>query len=170
MGADAAFSLRGRYLVFHLADQTYAVPVAAVEEIVPMAELALVACGPSFLAGFLDVGGELIAVISLRRLFKLADKSRELYTPIVILKSAPQRVALEVDAVREIADIADEDAVVLGDGCVLNDFALAAVRREGTTVLLLSPERLLLEEEQRRIAELADMARDRRAAVETVTA
>jgi purine-binding chemotaxis protein CheW len=147
----------------------YALPVAAVREIVPMAELARVAGGPSFLAGFLDIGGDLIAVVSLRRLFKLPDKSRELYTPIVILKAVPQRVALEVDAVQEIADITDEDAAVLGDGCVLNDFALAAVRREGRTVLLLSPERLLLEEERRRVAELADMARDRRAAVETVT-
>jgi purine-binding chemotaxis protein CheW len=170
MGADASCSLRGRYLLFHLADQTCAIPVAAVEEIVPMAELAQLAGGPSFLAGYLNVGGDLIAVISLRRLFKLAGKARELYTPIVILKSTPQRLALEVDAVREIADVADEDAVVLGDGCVLNDFALAAVRREGNTVLLLSPERLLLEEERQRVAELADMARDRRAAVEAVTA
>lgn len=77
MGADV-FSVRGRYLIFLLADRMYAVPVEAVQEIVPMAELAQTAGAPSFLAGFLDFGGELIAVVSLRRLFKLPDRPREL--------------------------------------------------------------------------------------------
>jgi purine-binding chemotaxis protein CheW len=169
MGADASNCLRGRYLVFHLADRAYAVPVAAVEEIVPMAELAEVPGGPSFLAGFLNVGAKPIAVISLRRLFQLPVVERELFTPIVILKSARHPIALEVDAVKEIADIKDEDAVALGEGCVVNGFAVAAARLDGTTVLLLSPDRLLLEEERRRLAELADIARDRLAAVEAGT-
>jgi purine-binding chemotaxis protein CheW len=168
MGVDA-FSVRGRYLIFLLADRMYAVPVEAVKEIVPMAELAQTAGAPSFLAGFLDVGGELIAVVSLRRLFKLPDRPRELYTPLVILNAASQRIALEVDAVQQIADITEEHAVVLGDGYALNDFALAAARLEGNTVLLLSPDRLFLEEERRRVAELAQMARDRLAAVEAAT-
>lgn len=170
MGADVSSSLRGRYLIFHLADQAYAIPIAAVEEIVPMAELAQVAGGPSYVAGFLNVGGELIAVVSLRRLFKLADKNRELYTPLVILKSAPRCIALEVDAVQEIADVAHQDAIALGEGSVLNDFALAAVRRAGTTILLLSPERLFLDEERRRLAELSGLASERRASAEAVTA
>jgi purine-binding chemotaxis protein CheW len=169
MGAGTSFSVRGRYLIFHLADQAYAVSVAAVEEIVPMAELVQVAGGPSFVTGLLDLGGQLIAVISLRRLFNLSDRRRELYTPIVILKAAPRPIALEVDAVQEIVEIKDEDAVALGDGYALNDFAFAAARVSGNHVLLLSPERLLLEEEHRRIAELAERTRQRLGALEAVT-
>jgi purine-binding chemotaxis protein CheW len=170
MGADISSGLCGRYLIFHLAEQTYAVPIAAVEEIVPMAELAQVAGAPPFLAGFLDVAGHLVAVVSLRRLFALSDKPRELYTPIIILKAAARRIALEVDEVREIAAIADEDAIVLEGGCMFNDVASAAARLQGVTVLLLAPERLLLEEEHRRLQALSEMAGDRLAAVEAASA
>jgi purine-binding chemotaxis protein CheW len=169
MGADTATTLRGRYLIFHLAEQAYAVPAPAVEEIVPMAELVHVAAAPSFLSGFLNVGGCPVAVISLRRLFGLAERPPELYTPLVILKDAGQQVAIEVDDVQEVAWLTGDDAVALGDDCALNGFATAAARLKGKPVLLLSPDRLLLEQEKRRVAELAEMAGKRLAAMQECT-
>src|SRR5882757_5888215 len=84
-------------LVFGLSDRVYAIPTTHVAEIVPMAELAQVPGSPDFLSGFLNVAGQLIAVVSLHRLFGLPDRERHLYSPIVILKSTPDRIALEVD-------------------------------------------------------------------------
>ena len=170
MGADSISPVRGRYLIFHLADRTYAVPTGCVEEIVPMAELFPVPGAPSFLAGFLDVGGQLVAVISLRRLLGMPDRAPELYTPVVILKTTPQPVALEVDGVSRIVDIGGDDVVPVTESCSLNDCASAVVHLDGQAVVLLSPERILLEQEQRRVAELAELARQRLAEVEGVTA
>ena len=170
MGADSGAALRGRCLIFHLADRAYAIPIAAVEEIVPMAELARVPGAPTFLAGFLDVAGQLVAVISLRHLLGLPGREPKLYTPLVILKSASPRIALEVDGVSRIADIGPDDVIPVSDGCSLNNCATAVARLEESTVVLLSPDRILMEQEQRRVADLAELARQRLAALEVVTA
>ena len=170
MGADSISPLRGRYLIFHLEDRAYAIPTGRVEEIVPMAELLAVPGAPAFLAGFLDVGGQLVTVISLRRLLGMPDRERELYTPLVILKASLQQIALEIDGVSQIVDICDDELVSVNEGCSLNDCASAVARLDGQSVVLLSPERLLLEQERRRVAELAELARQRLAEVEAATA
>jgi purine-binding chemotaxis protein CheW len=170
MGADSITTLRGRYLIFHLADRTYAVPTRCVEEIVPMAELFPVPGAPSFLAGFLDVGGQLVAVISMRRLFGMPDHKPELYTPLLILKALPRQVALEIDGVTRIVEIDDDDLIPVTEGSSLNICASAVVRLDGDTIVLLSPERILLEEERKRLAELAESTRQRLAEVQTVPA
>jgi len=170
MGADSISPLRGRYLIFHLADRAYAVPTRCVEEIVPMAELCPVPGAPAFLSGFLDLGGQLVAVISLRRLLGMPDRERELYTPLVILKASPEQIALEIDGVSRIVDVGGDDLIPVTEGCSLNNCASAVVRLDGQVVVLLSPERLLLEQERRRVAELAELARQRLAEVEAVTA
>lgn len=169
MGADSISPVRGRYLIFQLADRSYAIPIRCIEEIVPIAELTSVPGAP-FLAGFLDIGGQLVAVISLRRLLGMTDHERELYTPLVILRAKVQKFALEIDGVSRIADIDDEKLVSLTEGCSLNDCATAVARLDDQVVVLLSPERILLEQEQKRVAELAEIARQRLAGVEAVTA
>ncbi|MEX2309748.1 MAG: chemotaxis protein CheW [Pirellulales bacterium] len=170
MGADSISPVRGRYLIFQLADRTYAVPIRCVEEIVPIAELSSVPGAPSFLAGLLDIGGQLVAVISLRRLLGMPDHECELYTPLVILKAKAQKIALEIDGVSRIAGIDDENLVPLAEGCSLNDCASAVARLDGQVVVVLSPERILLEQEQKRVAELTELARQRLAEIEAVTA
>jgi chemotaxis signal transduction protein len=106
MGADSISPVRGRYLIFQLADGTYAVPTRCVEEIVPMAVLSTLYGAPSVLSGFLDVGGQLVAEISMRRPLGMPDRTRELYTTLVIVTALPHKVALESDGVSRIAGIA----------------------------------------------------------------
>jgi purine-binding chemotaxis protein CheW len=169
MGAGSVRTLGGRYLVFLLAEQSYAIPTSCVEEIVPIAELTHVPGGPAFLCGFLDVGGQPAAVISLRRLLGLADRRPELYTPLVILKSPSPRLALQVDRVTRVVEFGGEEFIAVGEGSTLNDCATAVIRHEGATIVVLSPERILLEQEHQRVAELADLSRQRLAALEVAT-
>ncbi|HVT28020.1 MAG TPA: chemotaxis protein CheW [Lacipirellulaceae bacterium] len=170
MGAEKIQSRRGRYLIFHLSERTYAISIRNVSEVLAETELSWVPGSPSFLTGFLNVGEELIAVISLRRLWGIPDRERELYSPLILLRSESQQVALEVDRVSRIVDIADEDLVGVSEGSALNDSAISIARVDGTNVVLLSPSRLLLEEERRRIAELTELAQRRLTAAEGVTA
>lgn len=156
-----ASASRGRYVVFQVADQLYAIPAASVEEIVPIAELTQSPGAPPILSGFLDISGEIIAVVSFRRLWGMPDRQPELYTPLILLRRTFERIALEVDSVACIVELGEQDLISMKDGCSFNQCAAAAVRVDGNTVLLLSPERLLLEQEQRRIAELTEFERQR---------
>lgn len=168
MGADSIAALRGRYLIFRLADRTYGIPIASVEEIVPMAELSILPNAPSFLAGLLDIGRQLVAVVSLRRLLGMPAGQRSLYTPIVILKSMP--LALEVDGLTRIVEISGDDLIPIADGQSLNNFATGVARLDGNTVVLLSPDEILLEQEQRSVAELVELAQQRLSQIEPVSA
>jgi purine-binding chemotaxis protein CheW len=145
-------------LVFGLSDRVYAIPTKHVAEIVSMAEVAQVPGSPAFLTGFLNVGGELIAVVSLRRLFGLPDCERHLYSPLIILKSVPDRIALEVDAGLHIAEISGGDLMPLTEASSLNNCATAIARVDGSSVVVLSADHLLLEQERKRVAELAHSA------------
>jgi purine-binding chemotaxis protein CheW len=169
MGADSISSVRGRYLIFQLAERTYGIPIRDVEEIVPVAELSSVPGAPSFLSGFLDVGGRLVAVISLRRLLGLPAHEWELYTPLIILRADQPKVALEIDAVRGIVDVSDGDLIPLAEGCSFNELATDVARVDGRVVVLLATERILLDQEQKRVAELTGLARQRLAELETVS-
>jgi purine-binding chemotaxis protein CheW len=156
-------------LLFSLSERVYAIPTKHVAEIVPMAELAQVPGSPNFLSGFLNVGGQLIAVVSLSRLFGLPDRERHLYSPLIILKSVPDRLALEVDTGLRIAEIAREDLMPLTEATSLNNCASAIVRVDGSSVVVLSVDHLLLEQERKRVAELARLAGRRLDQMESVT-
>jgi purine-binding chemotaxis protein CheW len=170
MRADSVSQGCGRYLIFQLLDRTYAVPTRFVEEIIPMAELFFVPGSPAFIAGFLNLGGQPIAVISMRCLLGMPDLERELYTPLVILKALPYQLALEVDDVTRVVEIMGDDWMPLADECSLNNCASAIARLDDQAVVLLSPERILLEQERRRVIELAELARQRLVEIETVPA
>jgi purine-binding chemotaxis protein CheW len=149
------------FLVFGLADRTYAIPIKYVAEIAPMAELSQVPGSPNFLSGFLNVAGQLIGVISLRRLFGLPDCERHLYSPLVLLKSLSQPIALEVDTGLQIAKIKRNDLMPLDEASSVNNCAAAIVRIDGSSVVVLSVNDLLLEQERKRVAELAHLAGQR---------
>jgi purine-binding chemotaxis protein CheW len=170
MMMERSISSMRSYLIFQLTDRAYAVPTSCVEEIVPMAELSSVPGDPPFLRGFLNLGGEVIAVISMRRLLGMPDREPELYTPLVILKATPQKLALEIDRVTRITNIDDNDLIPLAEGVSLNDCGSAVARLDDQTIVLLSPERILLEQEARRAAHLATIARQRLAEIEELTA
>lgn len=169
MPVDSIPAGRRRYLIFHLSNRGYALPINQVEEIVPMTELFPVPGSPSFLAGFLDVGGQPIAVISLRCLLGMPQREPELYTPLLILKALPQQFVLEVDNVSQVVDLSGSDWIAIEDEYSLNDCAIGIVRLEGEAIVLLSLERLLLEQEQIRVAQLTELARQRIAELEAAT-
>jgi purine-binding chemotaxis protein CheW len=143
-----------RIVVLYLERQAYGLPVSAVEEILPLSRLARPAGAPSILAGILDVGGEPVAVLDMRRLFGLPDGEFTPETLILRLKGSEPPIGVAVDRVSEIASVRDDEIVPLGEGCAVNDCVTGVVRRDAENVLLLNAERLVLAQERRRLADL----------------
>lgn len=146
---------RRRAVVFQLASQTYALPIAAVSEIVPLAALSQPPGMPPVLAGFLNLGGVAAPVVRLARLLNVPEQPAGLYTPLIILRSAGSPLALLVDAVMAIETIDEHAIVPVSESCCFNDCAEGLVTLGKSRVVLLSEHRLLHRQEERRIAELA---------------
>jgi purine-binding chemotaxis protein CheW len=143
-----------KVVVFHLATQAYAISLEDVQEILPLAELSRPPTGPALLAGFAIVGAEPVPVIRLSRLFGFPETPPGLYTPMLLLLAPRMRLGLLVDRVSQIIAVTDDAILPAPDGYSLNHCVTGIVRRDEGPILLLSPERLLLEQERTCLDEL----------------
>ncbi len=148
-------------LIFHLPGAACALPLAAVREIVPMALLSRPPGLPALLEGFLNLAGTAVPVVRLDRLFHLPELALGLYTPLLILRTSEDRVALMVESVRGIVAVPPDDIRAGFDGGSFNDCVEGEFTAGERVVHLLSLERLLLEKERQCLAELRAVEQDR---------
>jgi purine-binding chemotaxis protein CheW len=178
---DAAFDAQhlGTLIVFRLGDQSYALPLACVREVLPMAELSRPPQLPRILEGFLNLAGQAVPVVRLERLFGLADGQQppvcgqhssrepvpELYTPLLIVAIRRRLVALLVEKVTETVSATAAEIVPLEKGHSFNGCARGIVRKGECMMLLLRPERIFIEGEMRCLKEYQAMEQQRLEAI-----
>jgi len=141
-------------LIFQIAGHECAIPCGRVQEVVSMAATAQTPGQPSTVEGFLNLRGEAIPVVILRRLFALPEIEPGIHTPVIIARLGDALTGLLVDRVHEVAMIDSGEIKPLAENHSLNECADAYVIFGGRRVVLLDCDRLLLEEEKRRIIEL----------------
>jgi purine-binding chemotaxis protein CheW len=156
-------------LIFHSSGLGCAFPLEAVLEIVPIAQLSTPPGLPSILAGFLDRSGTAIPIVLLDRLFNLPEQPRGLNTPFIILRGVDSPVGFLVGAVRQIVSTTSATFLPLPEKHLFHDCATATVEVDGDVFHLLSPERILLENERRMLAEFQIVAQDRLRRLELTT-
>jgi purine-binding chemotaxis protein CheW len=144
---------RRALLLFHLAGQAYGLPLSQVREVVLLAELSRPPDLPIVVAGFLNLGGIAIPVLRLNHLFGLPPQPTGLYTPLILLRHPDSPLALLVDRVDRILSVSTEAVVALPENHSFNDCVEGVATVEDRLILLLSPERILLEKEQQCLAE-----------------
>jgi purine-binding chemotaxis protein CheW len=148
-------------LVFQVSGLNCAFPLEAVREIVPMALLFRPPGLSTVLAGFLDLRGTAVPVLRLDRLFDLPEQSPGMYTPIVILRGGDRPTGVLVGAVRQIVSPQAASFLPLPEKHIFRECATATVEVNGNITHLLTPERILLENERRLMAEFRVMAQER---------
>lgn len=148
-------------LVFELDGSSFAIPLAAVREILPLPLLSNPPGLPSLLAGFLNLGGQAIPVLNLKRLFGGPDSGSGPYSHIVVLRETSASLGLLVDRSAGTVALSPESLMPVSHGQSLNDCVEAGARIGNQTAHVLSVERLLLKQEQARVAELQAMEQER---------
>lgn len=115
---------------------------------------------PSLLEGFLNLRGTVVPILRLDRLFQLQLNNPGLYTPLVILRSADYPIGLLVDRVTGVLSVPGEAFLPVREKHCFNDCTEAelVLEQDGGPIHVLSSERLLLEQERCRLAELQSTA------------
>lgn len=153
-------------LIFRAAGHTCAIRAQDIDQIVHIAATVRIPGQPAIVEGFLNVRGQPVAVVPLSRLFHVPEQPAGLYAPIVIARRASARVGLLADSVDGVATVEQTAIAPLDAAHSLNDCAEGQFDSEYGSVVLLSTERILLAQEQRRIAEIAEQVRTRLAGLE----
>jgi purine-binding chemotaxis protein CheW len=154
-------------VVFHSSGLDCAFPLETVKEIVPMAMLSTPPGLASCLAGFLNLRGTAIPILRLDRLFALPEQRPGLYTPLIILRAADCPAGVLVASVRRIVSATTAAFLPLPERHIFGDCATASIEVSGDLIYLLSPARILLENESKLLAELQAMEQERLCHVET---
>jgi purine-binding chemotaxis protein CheW len=148
-------------VVFRLGGEHFGVPVPVVREVVPYAWLAQPPRMPNFVEGVLNLGGVAVPVMRLDDLLGMPRGKLGLDASILIMKrpGAPMGLLVEhVDGVRPAAafqmlPVEDRNSF---QGCLVGELHGA-----GDDVHLISWEKVLMEEERRRLEQFQQSAQDR---------
>ena len=140
-----------RYVTFSLAAGRYCVPADQVLQIVRLENLLPIPKPPPYVEGVLNIRGEIIPVINLRkRLEIVAGEKRDAWDPdprkrrVIVTRVGSRSYGLGVDEVREILDINETD--ITPDATTLfgvrADFVLGIARREQSLYIMLDLPRV----------------------------
>jgi purine-binding chemotaxis protein CheW len=102
-----------QYVIFHVADEMFAVPLAEVQEIIRMPEVVHVPMSPAALEGLANLRGTVLPVIRLRQIFGMEAIEHDDSTRVVILDQG-RPVGLVVDRVANVVTV-EKDRIEAAD-------------------------------------------------------
>jgi purine-binding chemotaxis protein CheW len=95
-------------VVFNLEGQRYGLPVAAVERVLPMAAVSLLPQAPAITLGVINLHGQIVPVLDLRRRFGLSPREYGLAARLLVVRTSRRVLALPVDEVLGVREVATE--------------------------------------------------------------
>lgn len=138
-------------LIFALDGQRYALPVAAVDRVVRAAALTPLPKAPDIVLGVLDLQGEIIPVINLRKRFRLPERPIGCDDHFLVARTRKFPVALAVDSTHEVVQLHPE-TVVTPEAIVPGTGHICGVTRDADGLVLIHDlDTLLFPDEERQI-------------------
>lgn len=137
-------------VTFSVGGEEFGLDVFSVHEILRHQEVTAVPRAPAFVEGVLDVRGEVVPVVDLRRRFEVAEIGYDDDTRIVLVDFAGERLGLVVDSVTEVLR-APETAISAPPAYIRGlsaEFVRGIVRHNGRLIILVDLERILSSEER----------------------
>jgi len=137
---------------FVLAYEQYAIETRYVREVYPLENLTPLPCTPAFVLGIVNVRGEILSVIDLKRFFDLPEKGLTDLDKVIVLKSENMLFGILADAVVgarrvRLADIQPSLPTLTG----VREAYLKGVTAERTVILdaekLLADEKIIVQEQ-----------------------
>ena len=140
-----------RYLVFSLSQETYAIPLLQVKEVIGYSETTPIPYAPSYFKGVINLRGQVISVMDLRTKLKLTKANFGAKTSIIILNLAPLCLGVIVDSINCVLALkpselspAPEVESPEREGCLTN-----IARKDEKLILLLDIENTLNVEDRK---------------------
>ena len=142
------------FVTFHLDQQVYAIPLETIVRVTRAVEITTLPQSPPFLLGIIDVRGEVVPVLNLRRVLGHPDRAISVDDRILLADTGCRTLALVVDDVDHVGGSMEEERIVEAGQIAP---ALATIRgvfvREGRLVLVQNLGALLALDDQRTLDE-----------------
>ena len=101
--------ISSQYFVFGLEDQRYAMALGVVLKVIRAVEFTFLPEATENLLGLINLGGEIIPVLDIRKRFHLPNREIDLNDRIIICKGAARTIAFVADVVEGVVEFAPEE-------------------------------------------------------------
>ena len=139
------------YVVFKIARQHYALPLDHVTRAVRMVAYTPVPDAPNSVLGIINMAGQMLPLIDLRRLLGQTDKRPDLQDFLLIVQIQGQTVAVMVDEVLNILELTSEQVQSPPAAVSQSRFLAAAVQHDDLLIWVLDASRLLPNNNERMV-------------------
>lgn len=137
-----------QFVVFQLDDQEYGIDIMKVYEINRLKEIIIspVPKTPKFVEGIINLRGEVVPIIDLRKKLELQSKEIDKESRILIIKIEKTMIGLLVDEVREVLDILEQDIAPPPEEVtdISTRYLSGVARIEKRLILLLNVNEIML--------------------------
>lgn len=130
-----------QFVVFRLDDQLYGVNIKSVQIIEKLKTVMRVPKAPRCVQGVMNLRGDIIPVISIRKLFDMDEFVASEESRIVIIKIEESLVGIIVDGVKEVLDLSTEQIEGIQNVQPLTNqyiSGIGKVEEEGIIITLLN--------------------------------
>ena len=140
--ARSSLSL-GLVLTVRLGGSLHAIPIWAVEEVLPALPIEWLPNCLAFVRGVVFVRGHLIPVIDAAERFGMKRDSRPYERHLVCLRVDGRLIALEFDEALDLVDLGDAELLTLDVAGIRSSFFAGVVQRDSVVIRILDPAKLL---------------------------
>ena len=143
-------------LAVRIGRDLHAIPIGAIEEVLPALPIAAVPQCPPFVRGVVFVRGQLIPVLDAAERLGILNHVRVPEPHIVCLQVGMRRMGLEVDEAVDLIEV-PRTALTVDEVNVQEGFLSGFVEREGQLIRILNVDRMISPQEAAAMEPLTGM-------------
>ncbi|MBI2224551.1 MAG: purine-binding chemotaxis protein CheW [Betaproteobacteria bacterium] len=147
-----------RWVLMTVDGQTYALPLTAVDRILRMVEVTPLPGAPDVVEGVIDIQGEVVAVVSIRRRLGLSHRSVEISDSLVVAHARNQRLAVIAESVLDVVERSGGDVVSTSDIARGTHYIEGLLKTDDGLVLIQDLDKFFSFEEARSLEQAMENA------------
>jgi len=144
-----------KVLLVRLGKDLYALPVGAIEEVLPALAIKAMPQCPDFVRGVISIRGHLIPVLNAAERLGLHAHEAPDDPAIICLRIGKRLVGVEFDEALDLIDLRVDKALPSSEIGAREGFFTGVLERDGQLIRLLDPEKLTSPEETRQWVRVA---------------
>ncbi len=135
-------------LIFTLDELTYALQLPAVARVIHAMEARPLPKSPEIISGIINVQGQIIPVVDIRKRFGLAERETDIDDRIIIADTGKRRIAMFVDTVTGIKELSSRQFSDFGKELPFAAYIKGVAKLDNELILIYDLEQFLnLDEE-----------------------
>lgn len=141
-------------VIFKLSNEAYGIDISKIQEIIRLQEITHIPKVSHFIEGVINLRGNVIPVIDLRKRFDFEKVERDNSTRIIVVEVGEYVVGMIVDAVLEVVRVSNENieppSNIISD--IKSDYLTGVCKLDDKLIILLDISKVLTPTEQSELA------------------